>query len=442
MAEDEIDLLALVKYLWGRRIIILVVTAIPILTLLLAVAFRAQSFSDRSVEAILFIPGTAPVQLERIISAQLIRDALDNSRIDIDVNAIVSQLEVKPGYGALNRPLDLSLAKLSGQQTPGRTEKPEKIRQRYDNLVANRDRFFTLLFHLKASPLDKGTARILLSEMVRLFNERMESQQYNDQYPLGQIDAVSGAQLEPLSAFSANQILGSVQALKAANRELSSRGFNRKGYNARTIVSRLDYVTIQLEAIISSSDRLTRFFLIELERQIETAREKIKSLDRVLANISNGDNSGLYSTSSGQQRSENGMMSAEYNAELFDRFLTIGAELSLVDYQEQLVKERLDLEFELATNEEMRRSLGKIRLIEKDLEKNYRNIIDEVASLTDLINGYLRDYRRNYSLLAVDLITLNDSNPSSLLNAKIVGLLASGAFGLAIMGLLVFKALQ
>lgn len=440
LPDDEIDLLELARYLWRRVIPILTLTSIPLFILLLVVAFRGQSFADRSVEAILYIPGTIPVQPESIIRAQLIREALNNRRIQADANELVPHLEIKPGYGALNRPLELALSKLSGEQAPGRSENAADIRRRYDNLIANRDRFFTLTCHLENAPIDKTNARILLSELVRLFNEQVESRQYKDKYPLGAIDVKAIADSGPLSAFSANQLLGATQALAFANRELDKRGFNRKGYNAKQIDSRLDFVTIQLEAIISSSSRLTRFFLIELNRNIDVAKEKIRALDRALENLVIADSKGVYTAASGSSAGDKSLVATEYNAELFDKFLTVGAELSLVDYQEDLVKERLDLEFELARNQELRQSLGSIQIQEDSLEEVYRNLVDEVISLATLLNGYLGDYERHYMQPAVDLITLNNQRPASLLTPKTVGLLTIAAFGLSVIGLLLKRA--
>lgn len=435
--EDEIDLLALFRYLLSKWHIILAFSAIPVCLYLLIIAFQSRSFGDKAVEAIVFVDKSQPFTPGELISERLIQMALNNNHIKAEASEVVGMLTVTPGYTFINAPLRTALAQLSGDVALGRTDKPDEIRRRYDNLAANRDRFLTLTFDLEDAPFDKAVARVLLSEMIALFNRDMQSRIGGGSI-LSEIDTSKIYQIGALNAFSLSQLRSTAMAVSATNQKLESLGFNKQGYLPELISSRLSYILLQIDGMIGSSDFLSRFFLNELTRKIETAEDKIGALDRVLSKISKDDD--IPFGGSRPQTGEKGMMATEYNAELFDRFLNVGATLSLVDYQQNLLKEKLELEFELARDRELDVSLRRAQSGVQDPEATYQWMVSEIGTLAATVNEYIQDYQNNFQRPAAEMITLNNLSPPSLLSPKVLALVVIGSLGLATVGVLLWKA--
>ena len=247
---------------------------------------------------------------------------------------------------------------------------------------------------------------------------------------LSELDLQDLGSLTEISPYTLGQFRGIVSALKERTIALKEGGFNRQGFNPDVLISRLTYIDLQLSGIIATSEELQRYFNKDIDREINIASEHIASLEKALQAITD-KKSGLNPGSSGGGRNQSSV-SAEYNSELFERFLNVGASLSLIEFQETLLNQKLELEFRRTELQQLKKSYSDPSIKAEEVDQLYVDLTKETHAVAEAINGFVKDYNRNYQKQILSLVDQKFVASTSLLQPKPLLLVLVGSFGLAL----------
>lgn len=429
--EMGIDVAELFKHLYRSRFIIVAIAMLPIGIYLLFAASQQRDYKDNLVASIVKINQRLEnFNPNAIISEDIVAEALEANGIESQASNVLPLLNVVVGFERLNDPIDAALAKLAGEVSVGRGENPEDIQARYDNLIASQNNFLTIYYNLEDSPIDRSTAKILVSEIIGIFNERFEEGMIQNAPVLSELDLQDLGKLTEISPYTLGQFRGIVSALKERTTALKEGGFNRQGFNPDVLTSRLTYIDLQLSGIIATSEELQRYFNKDIDREINIASEHIASLEKALQAITD-KKSGLNPGSSGGGRNQSSV-SAEYNSELFERFLNVGASLSLIEFQETLLNQKLELEFRRTELQQLKKSYSDPSIKAEEVDQLYVDLTKETHAVAEAINGFVKDYNRNYQKQILSLVGQNFVESTSLLQPKPLLLVLVASFGLAL----------
>jgi hypothetical protein len=333
----------------------------------------------------------------------------------------------------MNEDINNTLSKLSGETSISRGENMENVRLKYENLIATQSNFLTLSIHLNQADINQETAKLLLSQIVEKFNAQFADGLIPSSYVLTEVDLTLFENLGKISPLAVNNLQGIQFSLRDILNTIKNIDYNKGGFNIEMIEKRLNYVDYELRRIIGADDELMNFFFEDLKREIGVEKKKIASINEALSNLS----AKTYPKNlSGQT---NGAASAEYNAEIFDRFLNLGATVSLVEFQQQLLEQKIDLEFSLSETEENFNLLRSLNSNIKDKDKTYQFILNETKSITSIANEFVTAYNQNYQVPILTIIQISPTKSASWFQLKIIGVIAFASFGLSFLILLIKK---
>ena len=437
---DEIDLLEIIRYLVNHIWYIIALTAIPVIAVFLLSTLKKQSFADSQVSVILRSYGNSELNYSSIINANIIKQALEKNGIaDIDPARLIPLMDISTNVDVFEKQLSSAQAKLSGETQLDRTERADDIRKRYENLLATQNNYLTLSYDMDKSPIDYRMATLLLSDMVRIFNIIQKQKLDTKGELLSEVDMSSLGNLTVINTASLNKTLSLILALKAKINALLSEGFNKNGFNPAALLSQLNYLETEAANVIISAG-YSPFFQKDIQRKILVNKDKIKALNNALQTISesvagNGSNRGNFP---GTQ----GTLSAEYNAELFDRFLNVGESLSLVSLQKKLLENKLNLEFEKAELEELVKSFALNKSNQEDMMNTHAQLVTELSALSAQINQYLADFNNYYKKETLQVISQKFIPAKGFLTMKILALITIASLGFSILVFLLKRGLE
>lgn len=427
-----IDVAALVRYLYQSRFIIVAIAMLPIAGYLLFAAMQQKDHNDNLIASIVKINQRLEnFNPNAIISEDIVAEALRQNAIEVTPAELVPLLNVVVGFERLNDPIDAALAKLAGEVSVGRGEDPDDIQARYDNLIASQNNFLTIYFNMEKSPIDWATAKILVSDIIGIFNQRFEEGMIQNAPILSELDLADLDQLPTITPYTLGQFRSFVTALKDRTSALKEEGFNKQGFNPEVLSSRLTYIDLQLSGIIATSEELQRYFNKDIDREINIATEHIASLEKALNAITEKKSGLGAGTGRGGSR-EQSSMAAEYNSELFERFLNVGASLSLIEFQESLLNQKLELEFRRTELEQLKKSYSDPSIQAEEVDALYTDLTAETRAVAESVNAFVKDYNRNYQKQVLSLVDQQTVESASILEPKPILLVLVGAFGLAI----------
>lgn len=442
--EDEqfIDLGALIRYLAKSWTFIFAFAAIPIALYLLFAVMQAKSYQDNLVASIVKINQDLDnFNPNAIISEQIVSKALEDNSIESEISDILPLLNVVVGFERINDPIDDALAKLSGEVSVSRGENLAEIEARYASLVASQNHFLTIYFNLEDSPVDATTAKIIVSEVIRIFNERFEQGLIRNMPLLSEIKMTDLEGLDEVTSYNLGQFRGVVTSLRQKVVALKDEGFDKRGFNPEVLSSRINYIDMQLSGIISTSNELQRFFNRDIDREINIATDHINSLEAALNAITE-KKSGLGISTGSASRGQGGV-ATEYNSELFERFLNVGASLSLVEFQESLLNQKLELEFRRTELRQQKKSFSDSNISPDNVEQHYAGLLAETRGVATDLNAFIRDFNASFQKQILSLVNQNRVQSASLFQLKPLLLTVVASFGIAIaIGVFRFSARQ
>lgn len=428
--NDEIDIVALLKYFWDNLLSIVALGLIPVFIFLLYAVVDRQILGDRYVEAIIRVD-TESEQFKpsSIISESILSEIIEEKKLSANADDLIKNLSVTVGYREMNLQITESLEKLSRQTAVARNESIEEVRLRYDNLIAAQGNFLTVTLNSKKSKLNPQTAKIVFTELIDKNNEQFADGLMLSEVLLTPIDLDYFEGLAIVTPYAVNNFQGIIFSLQDLMKKVKKSNYNKKGFNQEVMDKRIGYVDFELRRLISGSRELREYFFQELERELALERKKIASVRDALNNISGKAAEGI---SLGGQ--------SELNSEIFDRFLNLGATVSLVEFQQELMKQKIELEFRVSEIEErMNVYMGMRQNIEVSQE-TYTKILAETQDIAIKMNDFADSYNRNYNNKFLNMIQLVERRPESLFNLKWIAIVFVASFGLSFMIFLVRKS--
>jgi hypothetical protein len=427
---DEIDLVGLIKYLWKNILTIFALGLIPVFGFLLYAVVDRQVLGDRYMEAIIRVE-TESQQFKpsSIISESILGEIIEEKKLASKADELIKNLSVTVGYREMNRQITESLEKLSRQTAVARNETVEEVRLRYDNLIATQGQFLTVTLDLKKSKLNPQTAKIVLTALIDKNNEQFADGIMLSEVLLTPIDLDLFEGLAIVSPYTVNNFQGIIFSLQDLMKKVKKSNYNKKGFNQEVMDKRIGYVDFELRRLISGSRELREYFFQELERELSVEKKKIASVRDALSNISGKAAEGI---SLGGQ--------SEVNAEIFDRFLNLGATVSLVEFQQELMKQKIDLEFRVSEIEERMNAYTGMRQDREVSQENYTQILGETKEIAMKMNDFADSYNRNYNNKFLNMLQLVERRPESLFNLKWIAIVFVASFGLSFMFFLIRKS--
>lgn len=427
---DEIDIIGLLKYFWDNILPITALGLIPVFGFLLYAVVDRQIIGDRYMQAIIRVETESELfKPSSIVSESILGEIIVDKKLAIKSDELIKNLSVTVGYDEMNRQITESLEKLSRQTAVARNETVEEVRLRYDNLIATQGKFLTVTLDLKKSKLNPQTAKIVLTELVDKNNEQFADGILLSEVMLTPIDLDLLDGLAMVSPYTVNNFQGIIFSLQDLMKKVKKSNYNKKGFNQEVMDKRIGYVDYELSRLISGSIELREYFFQELERELAVERKKITSVADALSNISGKAAEGI---SVGGQ--------TEFNSEIFDRFLNLGATVSLVEFQEELMKQKIDLEFRVSEIEERMNAYSEMRQDREVSKDTYTKILEETREIAIRMNDFADSYNRNYNNKFLNMLQLVERRPESLFNLKWIAVVFVISFGLSFLFFLIRKS--
>ena len=364
-----------------------------------------------------------------LVSEAILREIIQEKNLTSRADELIKNISVTVGYREMNRQITEALEKLSRQTSVARNETVEEVRLRYDNLIATQGKFLTITFDLKKSKLNPQTAKIVLTALIDKNNEQFADGILLSEVLLTPIDVDLFEGLGIISPYTVNNFQGIIFSLQDLMKKVKKSNYNKKGFNQEVMDKRIGYVDFELRKLISGSRELRDYFFQELERELAVEKKKIESVRDALGNISGKAAEGV--TLGGN---------SEINSEIFDRFLNLGASVSLVEFQQELMKQKIELEFRVSEIEERMNAYTGLRQDREVSQERYSQILEETQEIALKMNDFTDSYNQNYNNKFLNMIQLVERRPESLFNLKWIAIVFVASFGLSFMIFLVRKA--
>jgi hypothetical protein len=371
-----------------------------------------------------------------IVAENIIDESLKAENIEVSSSDIVELFSVTQGNETVNEELDGLLKKMTGEIAPARQENMEEIMGRYENLIGAQKTFFTIHYNLYESPLNRETAKRLVERMVSTYNEKFAAGLILNEPVLNEIDSSDFQMFQQVNSYSLYSFTGLISSLIAKNNQLVAVKFSKNGFNPAVISNRLNALDFGIRQIINSSTEYNSFFLDIIERDLNVVNKQIKTITQALEEISQEqkETAGFSLGSS----SNEGKLSAEYNSELLDRFLNLGATLSLVEYQQELLKEKINLEFRRTDLEQRKIEYSKNIIRAEANITPFPILLQEIKSITKQMNAFIRGYNSDFQRQVVSVLKISVENPGRIVRPIIFAMVLACSLGLTLMGYFVW----
>jgi hypothetical protein len=435
------DLHIFLPELWKQRYRIISFAFAPLLLYVLISVFIAKVDNNYYLNTVIKLNREfSSLKPSSIIAENIIQESLKAENIEVPSEDIVDLFSVTQGNDVVNEELDGLMRKMTGEIAPARQENMAEIMGRYENLIGAQKTFFTIHYNLYKSPLNRETAKRLVERMISTYNEKFAAGLILNEPVLNEIDSSDFQLFEQVNSYSLYNFTGLISSLEAKNNQLVAVKFSKNGFNPAVIGNRLNALDFGIRQIINSSTDYNTFFLDIIDRDLNVVNKQIKTITQALEEISR-EQKRTAGFSMGSSSNE-GKLSAEYNSALLDRFLNLGATLSLVEYQQELLKEKINLEFR-RTNLEQR----KIEY-SKNIKRASANItpfpilLQELKTVSDQMNAFIRSYNSDFQRQVVSVLKISVENPGRIVRPILFAMILACSMGLTLMGYFVWFSLQ
>lgn len=421
--EEEIDIVGLLKYLWSNVIPILAMGFAPVFLFLLGAFFTQKVTNQELAEVVVKLERNLPdFNPSSLTSESLLTSVTEEKDWEIEPQNLLRSISIMEGYPAMNEEIDNLLVGLADETSIRRGVTLESIQSKYNNLLALQSNYLTLSINLKQSGIDYQTARVLLTELVEAYNEQFAAGLIPNNIVLSPVNLEDLNNLAVFSTYNVNNFQGILLTLEEYISRIQDLEIGRLGFNKEIIENRLNYLDYELRMLIASDPQMQSFFFEELDRVIEIQSNKITSIENALRELAKGKQP----LSSGANENNN------YSTELFDRFLDLGATVSQIEFQKELLQTKLDLEFDLAKLIQRREKLQGIPRRGISSEAIYANLIAETQQLGTIINDFILAYNENYQAKILNIIQLRQTKTGSIITVKTTGIILVLSLGLAL----------
>jgi hypothetical protein len=428
--DDEIDIVEIIKYLWKNILSIIALGMIPVFGFILYAVVDSQVMGERYMVAVVKLETEAKdFKSSSLVSESILQQIIQEKNLKNKSNELIKNISVTVGYKDINEQISDALAKLSRQTAVSKNENIEEVRLRYDNLIAAQGKFLTLNLNLKQSKLSPQTAKIILTSIIEKNNEQFADGILLSEVLMTPIDLKLFDGLDVVSPYTVNNFQGIIYSLQDLMKKVKKSNYNRKGFNHEVMEKRIAYVDFELRRLISGSRELRDYFFQELERELAVERKKILSVKDALNNISGKAVEGV--SLSGN---------TEVNSEIFDRFLNLGATISLVEFQQELIRQKIELEFKVSEVEERLNAYKGLRQDQEISQQFYSQILAETKEITFKMNEFSESYNQNYNTKFLNLIQLVERRNETLLSPKWLAIVFIASFGISFMIFLIRKS--
>ena len=418
---------------WKKKFQVLAISLCPLLLYVLISVFIAKVDNNYYLNTVIKLNREfSSLKPSSIIAENIIQESLKVENIEVPSEDIVDLFSVTQGNDVVNEELDGLLRKMTGEIAPARQENMAEIMGRYENLIRAQKTFFTIHYNLYKSPLNRETAKRLVERMVSTYNEKFAAGLILNEPVLNEIDSSDFQLFEQVNSYSLYNFTGLISSLEAKNNQLVAVKFSKNGFNPAVIGNRLNALDFGIRQIINSSPDYNTFFLDIIDRDLNVVNKQIKTITQALEEISR-EQKRTAGFSLGSSSNE-GKLSAEYNSELLDRFLNLGATLSLVEYQQELLKEKINLEFR-RTNLEQRKFeySKKINRASASITP-FPILLQELKTVSDQMNAFIRSYNSDFQRQVVSVLKISVENPGRIVRPILFAIILACSMGLTLMG--------
>ena len=435
------DLQKIFSELWNQRYKVLAFSFAPLLFYILLSVFNNKVDSNYYLNTVVKLNREfSSLKPASIIAENIIQEALEEENIEIPSQDIVDLFSVTQGNEVVNEELDGLMKKMIGEIAPARQENMAEIMGRYENLIGAQKTFFTIHYNLYKSQLNRETAKRLVERMVSVYNEKFAAGLIFNEPVLNEIDSSDFQLFEQVNSYSLYNFTGLITSLEAKNNQLVAVKFSKNGFNPAVISNRLNALDFGVRQIINSSTEYNAFFLDIIDRDLNIANKQIITITEALEKISREQKrtAGINLGSS----SNEGKLSAEYNSELLDRFLNLGATLSFVEYQQELLKQKINLEFKRTNLEQRKIEYSKnIKRAEANITP-FPILLKELRALTEQMNGFIRSYNADFQRQVVSVLSIGVVNPGRIFRPALFGMILICSVGLTLLGYYLYFSLK
>ena len=435
------DLQIFLPKLWKQRYKVLSFSFAPLLFYILLSVFINKVDSNYYLNTVVKLNREfSSLKPASIIAENIIQEALEEENIEIPSQDIVDLFSVTQGNEVVNEELDGLMKKMTGEVAPAKQENMAEIMGRYENLIGAQKTFFTIHYNLYKSPLNRETAKRLVERMVSIYNEKFAAGLIFNEPVLNEIDSSDFQLFEQVNSYSLYNFTGLITSLEAKNNQLVAVKFSKNGFNPAVISNRLNALDFGVRQIINSCMDYNAFFLDIIDRDLNVVNKQIKTITQALEEISREQKrtAGINLGSS----SNDGKLSAEYNSELLDRFLNLGATLSLVEYQQELLKEKINLEFRRTNLEQRKFEYSKnIKRAEANITP-FPILLKELRTVTEQMNGFIRSYNADFQRQVVSVLSIGVVNPGRIFRPFLFGMILICSVGLTLLAYYLYFSLR
>ncbi len=427
--------------LWKQKYKVLSFSTAPLLLYILLSVFINKVDSNYYLNTVVKLNREfSSLKPASTIAENIIQEALEEENIDIPSQDIVELFSMTHVNDVVNEELDALFKKMTGEVAPAKQENMTEIMGRYENLIGAQKAFFTIHYNLYKSPLNRETAKRLVERMVSIYNEKFAAGLIFNEPVLNEIDSSDFQLFEQVNSYSLYNFTGLITSLEAKNNQLVAVKFSKNGFNPAVISNRLNALDFGVRQIINSGTEYNAFFLDIINRDLNIANKQIITITEALEKISREQKrtAGINLGSS----SNEGKLSAEYNSELLDRFLNLGATLSLVEYQQELLKEKINLEFRRTNLEQRKIEYSKnIKRTEVNITP-FPILLQEIKSITKQMNGFIRSYNADFQRQVVSVLSIGVVNPVRIFRPFLFGMILICSVGLTLLAYYLYFSLR
>ena len=424
------NLIAIQDFLLKSKGIIAVITILPLVIYFLYGSRQKKHYPDSFVETVIKLN----IQIdgfntEAIISESIVAEALAEIAPDLEPADILPHLNVQTGFESKDNPIVESLNKLATEVSATKQDNIKNIQARYDQSIENQNNYRTIFYNLTNSPLNQESAGNLVAEIIHRFNKQFEKGLIITKPVINEIDTAYYQSLRDLNPNNLSQLKSTIESMEEKNKQLLEIGFSEKGFNPQLIENQLKYINLQLASIIGLDEQLKRYFFKDIDKVINIVSAKINALNESLASISD-QKQGLSSfhNNNGNFAQSEGITQTQ----LFERFLNVGASLSLIQLQEKLVNQKLALEFKKSELAQLKESYTDFSFSASDKKTLYSQLLADAKEITVSINDYINAYGNEYLKQLVTPVRQMQANSGSPFRLRTMVLILLASFGMAV----------
>lgn len=366
-----------------------------------------------------------------LIAENLISEVLESQSLDLVAANLIRSFSITRGFPLINEQIQKLLSQMTSEVSTADASGINTIKNRYHNLIESQNTYYTIHFNLYKSPIGEESAKQLTQKLVDVFNEKFAAGLILNNPVLNEIDEGEFNLFKEPSASSLNSFLGLLTTIQQKNDKLQEVNFSKNGYNPSLINSRLKSLDFGVRQIIAAQPTNSQYFVEITQRDLNIVRNKINTLNQVLGTISKEQKSldGFSMNSGGE-----GKITAEYNSALLDKFLNLGARISLVEFQQDLLKQKLNLENQRITLEQRLVEYSKNYNKSQSTLPSFQELVLESKAITDQVNQFSRAYNEDFQKQIITILSTSTVKSAGFFSFKVLLIIILGSSIIAVMG--------